>query len=122
MWEVKVENSTPFVVALKRDEYDIASRDELALELEDTYTRSNVILDLSAVNYIDSTCLSKLVAMRNRRAESGFSAARLVLASVQLRHLFFILTFDEVWPIYATLQAALKDALAEGKGNTPTTE
>jgi hypothetical protein len=60
--------------------------------------------------------------MRNRRAESGFRPARLVLASVQLRHLFLILTFDEVWPIYATLQAALKDALAEAQKNTPTSE
>ncbi|HEY1682912.1 MAG TPA: STAS domain-containing protein [Candidatus Tumulicola sp.] len=117
-----MEHSTPFVVSLKRAEYDISSRDELGLELEDTYTHSNVILDVSAVNYIDSTCLSRLVAMRKRREESGFRPVRLVLTSIHVRHLFKILTFDEIWPIYETLQAALEDALAEGKKDKPTTK
>jgi anti-anti-sigma factor len=119
--EAELEDSKPFIVALKRDEYDIASCDELGLELEETYTRYNMILDVSGVSYIDSTCLSRLLAMRKKREENGFRPARLVLPSGQLRRLFDILTFDEVWPIYTTLQAALKDALAEGKEDTPAT-
>jgi anti-anti-sigma factor len=113
--EAGVDDLTPFIVTLKRDEYDLASSVDLGMELKATYSHPNVILDLSAVTYLDSTCLSRLVAMRNHRVKSRFRPARLVLPSGQVRHVFRIVKFDEVWPIYKTLKDALKDALAEAE-------
>jgi anti-anti-sigma regulatory factor len=110
-----MNGSSPVIVALMRNEYDLASSADLGKELEATYSHPNVILDLSPITYIDSTCLSRLVAMGNHRRENGFGPARLVLPEGHLRRMFSVVQFDKIWPLYSTLETALEDALSEAE-------
>jgi anti-anti-sigma factor len=109
---------TPLIVALERSEYDIASAEDLSRQLRETYTAPNVILDMSAVTYIDSTCLGRLIKMRKERASRGFLPARIVVASREIRHLFEIVKFDTVWPIFDSLDAAIRDEAIANKAAT----
>lgn len=102
-----MDDSKPFILSLRRAAYDIASCEDLARELQAACTQPNVIVDFSAVTYLDSTCLSKLVAMRKERAGRGFPSARLAVPSEPIRRLFDIVHFDAIWPVYDSLEAAL---------------
>lgn len=105
-----MESSEPFIVALGRVEYDLASSEALERLLEPAHERANVILDLSAVKYLDSASIEKLSRVRRDRARKGMRPAKLVIASAQVRRLFEILKFDRLWPIFATLDDALREA------------
>jgi anti-anti-sigma factor len=98
---------TPVVISFERDEYDIATCDEFAAALEPAYDAPDVILDLSAITYLDSTCLGKLASMRDRRAKSAYLPARMVISAKNITRLFKLVAFDKVWPIFETLDAAL---------------
>jgi anti-anti-sigma factor len=103
----KGADPTPLIVTLSQPEYDIATSDDFAKELEPACTAATAIVDMSGVTYMDSTCLSKLAAMRMQRVERGLPIARIVIATHSVRHLFSIVRFDEVWPLYDTLEDAL---------------
>lgn len=98
----------PTILTLAAEEWDIESADALASLLAPAADHRDVIVDLSAVSYIDSTCLGKFVGMRAKRGARGFEPAKLVIASPRIRRLFAIVKFDEIWPIYATLHEALR--------------
>jgi anti-anti-sigma factor len=108
----------PLIVALELSEYDVASAGDMTRQLEATYTASNVIVDMSGVRYIDSTCLGRLVKMRKEREGRGFRPARIVISSAELRRLFKLVKFDTVWPIFDSLDAAIKDEAATNKATT----
>jgi anti-anti-sigma factor len=112
--------SSPLIVVLARDEYDLLLCDDLAKELEPTYTHPNVIVDFSNVTYIDSTCLSRFVRMYKERTGRGFHSARFVIASKNIRNLFAILKFDAIWPVYESLEDALRES--EGEFASPSGE
>ena len=98
---------TPLIVALSKPEYDVSSCDELAKELEPAHAQPNVIVDMTEVRYLDSTCLSKLARMRTERQKRDYPPARLVVPAPQVRRLFEIVGFDKVWPLYDSLEEAL---------------
>ena len=108
-----MDSVTLLTVTLQRTEYDVASCEVLERELVPSYTAPRAIVDLSAVRYLDSTCLGKLVRMHSRRLSRGFAPPRLVLPSKQLRHIFETVHFDGLWPLYRSLEAALKDPWSE---------
>lgn len=103
-----MDKSELLIVVLEREEYDLTTCDDLSRELEPTYTVPNVVVDMSAVTYFDSTSLGRLVRMRAQRSQRGFPPARLVVPSERIRHLFEIVKFDALWPVYTSLNAALK--------------
>jgi anti-anti-sigma factor len=106
-----VDAETPLIVYLSQPEYDVASCEDLAKELEPSYTAPTVVIDMSGVRYLDSTCLGKLVRMRKERGKRGFAEARLVLPSQHLRRLFQLVNFDSLWPLYDSLDDALKGSV-----------
>jgi anti-anti-sigma factor len=97
----------PLVLIFEKSEWDIAGREDFAKLLEPAYSHSNVILDLSPVTYIDSSCLGELAKMRTERAKRNFPPARLVVVSPHVRRVFKIVQFDRIWPLYDSLDAAL---------------
>ena len=99
----------PVVITLEEPEWDIDSSEMLGARLAPAAIYPLVIVDLSAVSYMDSTCLGKLVGMRAKRVANGFSPAKLVISSPRVRRLFGIVHFDEIWPIFDSLDAALSD-------------
>ncbi|HEU5481171.1 MAG TPA: STAS domain-containing protein, partial [Candidatus Tumulicola sp.] len=107
----KMDNPEIFIVTIDRPELDIFFKDDFANRLERTYGRGNVVVDMSSVRFIDSTCLGKLAAMRRERARRDLPQEKLVISSPQMRRIFEIVRFDTVWPIYDTLEEALETEL-----------
>jgi anti-anti-sigma factor len=103
-------SSSPVLVRLESSDWDIASRDKLAKILEPAAAYPNVILDLSAVRFMDSTCLGRLAHMEQERQRAGLASARLVIASENIRRLFKVVAFDRIWPIFNSVDEALSQA------------
>ncbi|HKU80988.1 MAG TPA: STAS domain-containing protein [Candidatus Tumulicola sp.] len=97
-------------MTLDRVEYDLGSSEALQALLEPAHERANVIIDLSAVKYLDSASIEKLSRVRRERARKGMRPAKLVIESAQVRRLFEILKFDRLWAIFTTLDEALREA------------
>jgi anti-anti-sigma factor len=94
------------IVRLEGD-WDISRRDELERLLEPAYgSPGDVILDMRAVDYADSTILAALVVLRNRRRSKGLPLPSLVVASRQVRRLLSISGLDEAFPTYESVEAA----------------
>ncbi len=98
------------MITIPEPEWDISSCDRLAALLEPAAHAQHVIIDMSAVRYMDSTCLTKMILMHRKRAESGFDAASVVIADRGLRRLFQVAGLDDVWPIFETLDAARENS------------
>lgn len=81
---------------------DIAVRDELRAQLDDAAGRSTaVLLDLSAVEYVDSTALGLFIALRKQLLQKG-GQVQLVAPSPQIRKLLGYAGLDQVFPILET--------------------
>jgi anti-sigma B factor antagonist len=70
---------------------------------------ATLIVDLSEIDFIDSTGLGVLVSGQNRAAEVG-GALRLVCPQERVLKLFRITGLDEVFGIYPTLTDAVAGA------------
>lgn len=97
------------VLTFGRSEWDMSNRDDLKRLLDKALLHPNVVLDMSAVTYADSTVLNELVKMRQARASRGFGPARIVVPNPQIRRLFKIVGFDRLWRLYRSLEDALAD-------------
>jgi anti-sigma B factor antagonist len=71
-----------------------------------------VIVDMSATVFCDSTGLRLLLQAADRARQAG-GELRLVLAGPQLRRIFAVTGFDQLFPIFATLG----EAVAGGAGD-----
>jgi anti-anti-sigma factor len=100
----------PLIITIERSELDVWACDELAHALEPSYEHPNVIIDLSAVRYIDSSCLGKLAHKRRVRARKGFAPSRIVVTSPNIRRIFKLVEFDAIWSLFATLDEALESS------------
>jgi len=97
----------PLVISLNRPEWDVVFADELGRLLESSYSHPNVIIDMSNVRFIDSTCLGKLVKMRKERGTRGLAPERIVIPNENIRRVFALVRFDEIWPFYLSLAQAV---------------
>lgn len=99
----------PLIIRLREEEWDLAVCEHLEQLLVPALEHPNVIIDMSAVRFLDSSCLHKLVHMyRERVIRRGFSPARLIVTSPNVRKLFTIVNLDQVWRIFGTLDEALQ--------------
>lgn len=93
--------SRPVLVPLSGD-LDIAVRDQLRAQLDDAAERSaDIFLDLSAVEYADSTALGLFIALHKRLKAKGGQVA-LVAPSPPIRKLLGYAGLDQVFPILET--------------------
>ncbi|HZT68004.1 MAG TPA: STAS domain-containing protein [Acidimicrobiales bacterium] len=67
---------------------------------------SNVIVDLSEVDFLDSTGLGVLVGALKRAQQHG-GTMRLVVTRPQVRKLFSVTGLDQVFGLYDDVEAAL---------------
>ncbi len=94
------------VIQLDGD-WDIARRDELERLLRPAYdSPGNLIIDMYAVNYADSTILAALIVLRNRRRSKGLPLPSLVIGSRQVRRLLSIAGLSEAFSLYGSLEEA----------------
>jgi anti-anti-sigma regulatory factor len=102
--------SQPLVVTFEDQEWDLSCVRDFARVLEATYQSPDVIVDMSIVTFIDCACLTRLITMRSERAANGFPPANLVISSILVRRLFGVVKFDTIWPIFDSLEAALRES------------
>lgn len=98
----------PLVIAIAEDEWDIGSRDRIEPALAPALIHTHVILDLTAVEYLDSSALSRLVMIhRARQAQPEFAPMCLVISSPNVRKVFQLTDLDTVLKIYDTCDEAI---------------
>ena len=99
-------------------ELDLHGARVLEAELERTHECREVIVDLLAVTFLDSTALGILVStMKRLRANGG----RLVLVTDDPRTLrvFKVTGLDRVFALEPSLEAAIDAAVATANGGSP---
>jgi anti-sigma B factor antagonist len=96
-----------------RGDVDVHSAPQLRNRLTDVIDSGSklVIVDLSKLDFIDSTGLGALVAVRNHGSDTE-STLRLVCASERLLKLFRITGLHEVFDIYANIPSAVETGTA----------
>ncbi|MCS7174413.1 STAS domain-containing protein [Pseudothermotoga sp.] len=106
------------VVVIKlHGEMDMSNSPHLKNFVKDTYInvgKSNIIMDLSDVDYIDSSALGALLGLQRAARLNGGS---LVLCGLHdnLKRIFKITSLEGVFKIYSSVEEALKFFL-EGNG------
>lgn len=95
----------PLIVTLS-GEYDVARQRELRRSLEPVYEHPSLVLDLTGIEYVDSTCLCEFMRMRQARAAAGIRPACFVVDERRFGRLFRFLGLDEVFPVVHSLEEA----------------
>ena len=102
--------SDPAIICIADRELDIARSDWFLKQLQPAFHLANVIIDLSKVEYMDSTCLGKLVVLRNTRVALGLSAPKVIVAHPQLRRIFGVVAFGHMLPLFEDVESAKQTA------------
>lgn len=105
---VSADSATSQAIVEVRGDVDVHSAPQLRDRLTDVIDSGSrlVIVDLSNLDFIDSTGLGALVAVRNHGSETE-STLRLVCSSERLLKLFRITGLHEVFDIYDTVPKAV---------------
>jgi anti-anti-sigma regulatory factor len=100
----------PLVIRLQDAEWDLSTSGKLQFLLAAATDRLRVYIDLSVVTYLDAACLGKFARMQQKRVcKAGFEPAAFIIANPLIRRLFQLVRFDEVWPIFGSIDDALAD-------------
>jgi anti-anti-sigma factor len=100
-----MENAHPTVITLT-GEWDIYRRDELRGIFAAAYRERQVVFDLSAVTYADSTVLSELVQIRKHRVDHNLPIFALV-PSPTFRRILTITHLHQFLPCFTTVEDAI---------------
>lgn len=107
---IDLSGAIPIVTAM--GELDIATAPMLLERMNDLpIGTTSVIVDLSAVTFLDSTALGALIACE-KRLENGTDRAsvHLVISRAEILKLFDITGLSDVFPITPTLEEAIAEA------------
>jgi len=111
---ITLDRDRSATVVTASGELDAFVAPDLEAALGDASGDPRIVLDLTAVSFMDSTALGLLVrAVRDVDARGG--AIRVVLPGGTGRRIFEITTLDRVLPVVGSRS----DALAELDGTTP---
>ena len=97
----------PLIVPLN-GHFDIERQRELRETLEPLYDNPYVILDLTGIEYVDSTCLCEFMRMRAARVEAGVRPVCFVVDERRFGRLFHFLGLDEVFQVVHSLDEAFE--------------
>jgi anti-sigma B factor antagonist len=113
MHRVSVDTTpTGAAIVSAEGELDAYAAPELTACFADVAHARNVVADLSAVSFMDSTALGVVVRTLREIGKRG-GGVRLVLPETSARRIFEITMLDQVLPLAATREDALAD-LARG--------
>lgn len=86
--------------------YDATCKRQWSEELDGLCSEPNVIIDLSAVSYLDATCLTEMLRMHERRRDNGFDRETIILGQPPVRRLFDLLKMEGVVRVVECLDDA----------------
>ncbi|HEY2476944.1 MAG TPA: STAS domain-containing protein [Candidatus Cybelea sp.] len=102
------------MIRLAESEWDISNARRLRELLAPARKEPSVVIDMSDVTYIDSSCLSVLMALYQQRViRRQFRAAHLAAPPYSVRRLFEITGFDGLWRLHERVDDAVRAARAE---------
>lgn len=102
-----VSAKQPIVIAFTGD-LDFTVRENLRERLTELADGDPAIIDLTAVDYMDSLALAELVVVHRLREKAGRSAPRVVLGN-KIARLYEISGLATILPPYRTLAEAQAD-------------
>ena len=73
-------------------EYDLANKTELRKELSRLHSARDLVLDMSEVTFIDSTFISELILLQNKRKKNGLSGVTVIAPPKSLVRKLFQIT------------------------------
>lgn len=94
-------------VVIFSGEYDISCQAQLQQDFSSLNVASRLVLDLGRVSYVDSTFMSELMTLHNRRERNGFRT-EIIVTQGPVSRLFDILSLQNAFRIVPTLREALK--------------
>ena len=97
----------PTIVSLC-GEFGVDRQRELRATLGPLYERPYLVLDLTEVDYVDSTCLCEFMRMRQARADAGARPACFVVDERRFGRLFRFLGLDEIFPVVHSIDEAFE--------------
>lgn len=95
------------VVKVFAGEYDLTHQARLRAEFDALHAQNNLILDMSAVTYLDSTFISELIRLHEKRVELGCDRLTIVRAAPIVKKVFELLYIFTFARVVATLDEAL---------------
>ncbi len=95
------------MVLVFEGEYDLGAKALLRNALSAAASADQVVLDFSAVTYIDSTALCELLLFSRARATDGRDQATLVIRDSNLLRLLEMTSVDSMFAMTDTLDEAL---------------
>lgn len=104
--EIHLSDRLKVIVA--EGELDIATVDELRDPVEDALESSAVILELSALEFIDSIGVWTLVRLCQRAMRSGHRFAVVHGSHDQVKRVFELTALEKHLPIFTSLELALE--------------
>lgn len=101
-------HSDPDVVTIAlRGDLSVQTLAELRAALETAESCDVVILDLTGVDYVDSTTLTAFVKLRSRMLQGGrLGNVRIAAPTTSVRRIFEICHLDKLFGIYESLADA----------------
>ena len=100
----------PIIITLS-GEFDIERQQELRDLLEPAYTNPYVVLDLTPIAYVDSTCITEFMRMRAARAAAGIRPVTFVVNDDRFGRLFRFLGLHEIFTVVNSLEDACRPVL-----------
>lgn len=98
----------PLVIKLP-GEWDLARKEELQALLKVGYDRPIVVLDLTELQYLDSTVFGQFAIMHRERMEHyALGAPRIAVKGGQVERLLHIIGFEKLFPIFKAVAEALE--------------
>lgn len=99
--------SREIVTIVLRGDLSVQTLSELRETLAQAERSDVVVLDLSAVDYVDSTTLTAFVKLRSRMLDSGRSGTvRIAQPALNVRRIFEICHLDKLFEIYDSIEEA----------------
>jgi anti-anti-sigma factor len=101
-----VRPETPCIIRLSGD-YDVYTTPQLESDLKAGDAARNVVLDFSAVQYIDSTAIAALLRMKSRRMAAGMPSVHFAALSPELQRIFKVAALDDAWAWHQDVEHAI---------------
>jgi anti-anti-sigma factor len=102
-----VKNTARAVTVTLRGDLSVQTLNDLRDALAEAEAFDVVVLDLGAVDYVDSTTLTAFLKLRNRMLGAGrLGTIRIAQPTASVRRIFEICHLDKLFEVYESLDAA----------------